>query len=1032
MHTNRRRKNENKQNGNADRMGTNVYSSKDNQSMHKSLNGEFILYQILLEQISDKKQALKFNENNLVEYFQPDDTNDIQVMKEFNEEYKSEKAIYWYTRETCIYKILNKALRTQDIDDIIPFGSFIRDLNKQLRKEHKLFINQQNTSNIKVYRGQFISKDEVNRLKSSQQGLISMNSFLSTSTNRNKALEFATSRSPPNDELTSILLEIDVNLNYLSKPYADIKRLSAFPEEEEILFMVGSVFRIDDISRDDKINLWIAKLTLCSLDDPDIKDFSLSLKQELNDQNEFVAIGNYFVHMLKYDLAQEHFQKILDQNLVKEDIDFAYCYYGLAQVNCKNEDYHLAISNIHKALEYLLNNSSLDNHSLLSLCYNDLGSIYANQSNYVVALQFFDKALSKNDNNKNLSKIYITLSDVHFKMTNYHMALEYLKKSLDYQSETEYSIIANTYINMGKIYVAINESEKASKIFDKAIEYQLKELPDTHPDVAYTYNAIGLMFFDKNDHEKALEYVEKAHQLQLESIPNNHPDFADTYRNFADIYKKKGDLDKALFYYEKVLENQLKTLLLSNPSVVDTYRSIGNIHREKQNYDQASIYFHKILDSQLERTKLGDKSISNAYQNLGDFFLEKLNLDDALHFYLELLNNELITKLSEDFSLTHVYKTIANIYYKKRVLDQSLIYYNRLLDCYLQKESFDQSTIDEIYTFIGQVYLKKRRFDQTLVFYQKQNNNQPLHDKSTDKHKIIDNIFFEKRHLEQSFHYFKKHLHKQLKTHSEKDPLLVDTYNILANISFEKDNFDEALKYFLLLLNNELERKQIHDSSLQNIFKAIATIYFEQENYNQSLIYYHKLIDCQLQKKPNKHSSIDDTYTMIGKIYLKKKYFHLHSNDSKKLMKNKFNKNLPMKVSKTTTQSHTDNFLLEKRHLDQALFYFQNLITKQINNQSLDDIYTILGNICLEKQDFNQALSFFQTLLNKQLQQNSFGDASLVNTYLIIGNIYAQISNFNQALQHYRQGLSICRRLPTVDQSIGYEIKSRIRDLPVS
>ncbi|CAF4940297.1 unnamed protein product, partial [Rotaria sp. Silwood2] len=95
----------------------------------------------------------------------------------------------------------------------------------------------------------------------------------------------------------------------------------------------------------------------------------------------------------------------------------------------------------------------------------------------------------------------------------------------------------------------------------------------------------------------------------------------------------------------------------------------------------------------------------------------------------------------------------------------------------------------------------------------------------------------------------------------------------------------------------------------------------------------------------------------------------------------------------------------------------------------LDDIYTILGNICLEKRDFNQALSFFQTLLDKQHQRKNFGDASVANTCLIIGNIYAQISDFNQALQYYRQGLFICQRIPTVDQSIVHDIKSKIRHL---
>jgi hypothetical protein len=209
----------------ADTMGTNVYSSKDNKSMHNSLNGEFILYQTLLKQILDGKTLSTADIGSLQKYFQPDDKKDKEVMLEFDTSYNPHKAIHWYTRETCIYKILNKALRTQNIDDVSPFGPFIKDLDTQLTNEHQLFIKKQKTPKIYVYRGQLISKDELNRLKSSQGQLIAMNSFLSTSTNRKKALEFATSKPPPNDQLTSILLEINTNLQSISKPYADIKHL---------------------------------------------------------------------------------------------------------------------------------------------------------------------------------------------------------------------------------------------------------------------------------------------------------------------------------------------------------------------------------------------------------------------------------------------------------------------------------------------------------------------------------------------------------------------------------------------------------------------------------------------------------------------------------------------------------------------------------------------------------------------------------------------------------------------------------------
>ena len=68
-----------------------------------------------------------------------------------------------------------------------------------------------------------------------------MNSFLLTSINRKKALEIATRKPPLNDELTRILSEIDTKLDTISKPYADIKHLSAIPDEEGILFMIDCV-----------------------------------------------------------------------------------------------------------------------------------------------------------------------------------------------------------------------------------------------------------------------------------------------------------------------------------------------------------------------------------------------------------------------------------------------------------------------------------------------------------------------------------------------------------------------------------------------------------------------------------------------------------------------------------------------------------------------------------------------------------------------------------------------------------------------
>ena len=40
--------------------------------------------------------------------------------------YSSETAIWWYTRDSFIYRILNKALRTQNIQILISFRFLIK------------------------------------------------------------------------------------------------------------------------------------------------------------------------------------------------------------------------------------------------------------------------------------------------------------------------------------------------------------------------------------------------------------------------------------------------------------------------------------------------------------------------------------------------------------------------------------------------------------------------------------------------------------------------------------------------------------------------------------------------------------------------------------------------------------------------------------------------------------------------------------------------------------------------------------------
>ncbi|UJR32020.1 hypothetical protein I4U23_019489 [Adineta vaga] len=210
--------------------------SNSNDKSTNELNNDFVYSQLLIDCLirmkpkhSDKNELI-----DLCKQIYRNNPNELAFLKDFQDNYSSNRALWWYTRETCLYRLLNKALRLKNIDFLFLFRFFLRDLDQQLK------VNQCSTS-IRVYRGQLMLIEELNQLINSLGEYLSINSFFSTSLNRQKAMKFLKDDSFSND-LQKVLFEIDANpnTNHL-KSFATIASLSFYPQEQEILFMLGSL-----------------------------------------------------------------------------------------------------------------------------------------------------------------------------------------------------------------------------------------------------------------------------------------------------------------------------------------------------------------------------------------------------------------------------------------------------------------------------------------------------------------------------------------------------------------------------------------------------------------------------------------------------------------------------------------------------------------------------------------------------------------------------------------------------------------------
>jgi hypothetical protein len=77
-------------------------------------------------------------------------------------------------------------------------------------------------------------------------GLISFNNFLSTSKNRDVSLAFAETNQD-NPDLVGILFIMKIDPAQSTSPFASIGDVSYFQGEDEVLFAMHTVFRINDI-----------------------------------------------------------------------------------------------------------------------------------------------------------------------------------------------------------------------------------------------------------------------------------------------------------------------------------------------------------------------------------------------------------------------------------------------------------------------------------------------------------------------------------------------------------------------------------------------------------------------------------------------------------------------------------------------------------------------------------------------------------------------------------------------------------------
>ncbi|CAF1098951.1 unnamed protein product [Adineta ricciae] len=500
------------------------------------INGHF-LHSLLLIDVLLRIKPNDKDKHQLItlcrEHFHVND-HELGLVREFEQEYSSDKALWWYTRQSFVYKMVNKALRVQNVEVLFLFRFMINDIYQQLKRH-------QCTSAVHVYRGQMMSRDELEIIQRADGKLISINSFFSTSLNRQKASAFLHRSS----DLHRVLFDIHADPGVvMSKPFAEIQKLSISMYEEEVLFMTGCIFRLNKIWRDDDKNMWVIEMQLCGDSEHGLKALFDYNKEEYGGGDGEVDLRSFGVvlrMMGKIVLAAKMLQRHLNE-LPPNDPSLQRVYWSFGMIMKKKGDYDASLILFKKSLEIYLKTNSSD-YVIIGALYNCIGTANWKKKDNERALEYYKKA--------------IALFEEAHAADHSHMAVFYDNIGITYKDQKKYS--------------------EALDCYKKSLDIKKKCLPDEHSRMAKSYNNIGCVYSDLRQYDLAMEQFTLALKIQKQSLPREHLDIAKSYNSIGVIHEKKGEWREALANYETVAKIYRSSLSPQHPYVIEVNEDIRRV-----------------------------------------------------------------------------------------------------------------------------------------------------------------------------------------------------------------------------------------------------------------------------------------------------------------------------------------------------------------------------------------------------------------------------------------------------------------------
>ncbi len=609
----------------------------------------------------------------------------------------------------------------------------------------------------------------------------------------------------------------------------------------------------------------ISKIQLSlSLFDKSIQNSTKALKlsnAHLKKYNKEVAnsydnIGTYFLKKNNFKKSLSNYEEafsIRKRIFPENHSEMIYSYYNLGYTFMTLSKVSKAFNYFDKAIKVIENTKDLKDYAIVGMVYNAMGYLHYMKGRYDKSEKYCKKFLGiysefLDKNHIQIGRSNLVLGIAYRMLLKFEKSIFHYKEAMSiFQSNNDVFSQATIYNNIGNVYRANGEYNKAFKYYNKNLNILLKISSEENPHVAGVYNNMGLIFIQKKDYGKAIHNFKKALYIRKKLYGGKHISLAQTYHNLGLVYQNMESYSQSLSYYYKSLNIYQENYSNHHPSTLGVFLNIANIYTIRKKYTKALHYYNHNIN-ELKKAPNSDVYLTLVtYHQMAELFYEQGQYEKAIHYYEEAIKvNSINNKKALEKSVQKRYQNLNALYLSILGKSKALLnYYKESGDIKYLNKTFNN------YYKIDTLIIEKQ---SSLLNYKDKINlahtTQEVYQNAVKAYQLGYQHTGNSKYLTAAFHYSEKSKAATLQYLLEDADIKSFAGVSPALVSLEKELKTDSAFYTSQLQN--MRSKAAPDSTKIQYFEdQLFMISQRQDSLNEAITTRHpRYFDLKNQSKP--------------------------------------------------------------------------------------------------------------------------------------------------------------------------------------